>query len=219
MTIRAAVFDLDGTLIDSLPDLAESANYALAQAGFPTHEAARYRYFVGDGVDCLIERILPDDLQGSARAEAAVGVKKIYLARYGAHALDQTRPYDGIVSLLATLRRRGLKLAVVSNKPDAQTKRTVSHLFANNTFHYIAGANAYFPLKPDPALTLHALSALGASPAETLYVGDTGTDMRTAKNAHCTAVGVTWGFRTEAELRENLADYIIHAPKELLAYV
>lgn len=211
--IRAVIFDLDGTLADSLADLAASANFALAQIGCPAHPAARYKHFVGDGVDALVERILPAERN---TPETRKELKRLYLDRYSAHALDQTRPYPEIPELLERLRAQETKCVVVSNKPDAQAKYVVSRLFGIGVFDYVAGANAYFPPKPAPALTLHALAAIGVSPEQACFLGDSGGDMQTAKNAGCLAVGAAWGFRDEAELRAHLADSVIHAPLALL---
>lgn len=210
---NAVLFDLDGTLVDSVCDMADSANFALAESGYPVHPEDAYRYFVGDGVDKLIERILPENKRSG---EERANLKARYVRRYETHALNRTKPYPGIVPLLGQLHGRRIKLAVVSNKPDEQVKHIVSHLFAPGTFDIAAGGGQGFPLKPDPALANHVLTTLGIPPQEALFVGDTGVDMQTAQNARCRAVGVTWGFRPRAELTENGADEIVDKPGEIL---
>ena len=207
----AVVFDLDGTLLDTLDDIADCANYALALFGYPTHPTPMYRHFVGNGVDKLIFRIVPEDALVPEKFQA---VKECYLDRYNAHALEKTRPYDGIVEALRALKETGLHLCVVSNKPDNQTKLTASHFFGFELFDLVAGGGAY-PLKPDPALTLHILASVETSPEDAVFVGDTGVDMRTAKNAGLSAIGVTWGFRDRDELTANGADHIVNSPGEL----
>ncbi|MDR1482810.1 MAG: HAD family hydrolase [Synergistaceae bacterium] len=210
---RAVVFDLDGTLLNTLDDLADSANFSLSRRGYPIHETERYKIFVGNGVDTLMERILPENKR---TPEEVACLMDIFAKRYAAHSLDKTRPYDGILKLLRALGEREIKTAVVSNKPDPATKQVIFHFFGEDTFDVVAGGGAGFPLKPDPALTVHTLSSMEIPPADALFVGDTMMDMRTAKSAGCVAVGVTWGFRTRDELLKNGADHIIGAPEELI---
>jgi phosphoglycolate phosphatase len=139
-------------------------------------------------------------------------LKQAYIERYNAHSLDKTRPYDGIVEAVKKLRETGLKLAVVSNKPEQATKITVSSTFPEGLFDFIAGAKPGIPLKPDPAIVRTVLDDFGISPGETFFVGDTGVDIATAKNARCPSVGVTWGFRPE---EVTGADFVIDDPSEL----
>ena len=211
--IKAILFDLDGTLLDTIVDIADSANYALASLGYPTHVTEKYNYFVGNGADVLVRRILPEEARTPENEEA---LKRIYLTRYGEHALDTTGPYDGIVDLLDELARAGKKLAVVSNKPDSTAKATVSYFFGPDRFDRVIGASPDAPLKPDPAMAALAMACLKVEPQETLFVGDTSVDIQTGKNAGCVTVGVTWGFRSREELKEAGADHIIDAPHELL---
>lgn len=210
---RAVLFDLDGTLLDSLEDLADSANYALRQRGYPVHALEAYKYFVGNGMAKLIERILPAERRDVPEERERLAA--IYAPYYAAHSLDKTKPYDGIEEMLQALRERGIKTAVVSNKPDEPARQTVGAVFPAGTFDVVVGGLPAFPLKPAPDLALHVLGRLGVAPGEALFVGDTGTDMRTAKSAGCTAVGVTWGFRGREELLENGADRLIDRPREL----
>jgi phosphoglycolate phosphatase len=210
--VKAILFDLDGTLLDTLGDIADCANYALASLGYGVHQADAYKYFVGSGVDKLIERIIPPETRGF---DAAARVKRVYLEYYSAHLFDKTRPYDGIPDLLRALEKTPLRLAVVSNKPDDQAKFAISRYFGGDTFDIVIGGMDGVPLKPDPTITRRVLRELSVASSEAMYVGDTGIDMRTAKNAGCISVGVTWGFRPD-EVRAAGADYIIDSPEELL---
>ncbi|MDR3255634.1 MAG: HAD family hydrolase [Synergistaceae bacterium] len=211
--IEAVLFDLDGTLLNSLDDLADSGNYVMSLNGWPVHETNAYKYFVGDGVVNLVTRIMPEKARTPDEIER---VRKVFVEYYQAHAVDKTRPYDGITGTLDAVAKAGVKMAVVSNKPDAQTQYTVAQFFGPDRFDFAVGNRTGLQLKPAPDIANLVLETLAVSPDRTLFVGDTGVDMKTAKNAHCSAVGVTWGFRTEKELRENGADFIISSPEELV---
>ena len=214
MKIEAVLFDLDGTLLNTLDDIADSANFALEQFGWPTHSVDAYRYFVGNGVDNLMRTIVPG---GEAREpETLLSLKKVYLERYGAHSLDKTRPYEGVPEMIAELKNMSLKLAVASNKPDADSKFTMSRTFAEGAFDIVAGGKSGVPLKPDPAIVHNILAALGVTPAKALFVGDTNVDLATAKNAECRSVGVLWGFRPD---EVSKADFIISHPSELIELI
>ena len=210
---QAILFDLDGTLLDTIVDIAESANFALSSLGYPTHATEKYKLFVGNGVDVLVRRILPEDARTPENEEA---VKRVYLTRYGEHSLDTTGPYDGIVDLLDELARAGKKIAVVSNKPDNTTKSTVSYFFGSERFDRVIGASPDAPLKPDPTMVIEAMACMKVEPQKALFVGDTSVDIQTGKNAGCITVGVTWGFRSRDELVQSGADHIIDAPLDLL---
>lgn len=177
---KAILFDLDGTLLDTIADIADSANFALSSLGYPTHATEKYKSFVGNGVDTLVRRILPEESRTPQNLDA---VKRVYLVRYGQHSLDTTAPYDGIVDLLDELARAGQKLAVVSNKNDDVAKSTVTYFFGSDRFDYVAGALAGTPLKPDPVAALRAMENMKVSPEECFFVGDTSVDMLTGKNA------------------------------------
>lgn len=211
--IKAVLFDLDGTLLNTIDDLADSANYALSQRGYPSHDTEAYKYFVGNGMAKLLERVLPGEKRSQ---EEIAALRDIYASYYESHAFDKTRPYEGIPELLDELRKRGLRLGGVSNKPDDQTQLTVSRMFNSDAFDFVTGNRPEFPLKPNPDVVFHVLRALHTLPGECMFMGDTGIDMQTAKRSGCTAVGVTWGFRKKEELDENGADYVIDAPSELL---
>jgi phosphoglycolate phosphatase len=207
--IKAVLFDLDGTLLDTIDDIADSANYALEHFGYPAHPVGAYRYFVGQGVDRLLCAIMPE---GARTPENIDSLTKVYVERYNAHSLDKTRPYDGIAEAVKKLREAGLKLAVISNKPEQATKNTVSGMFPEGLFDFLAGARPDVPLKPDPAIVRIVLDEFGISSDEAFFVGDTSVDLATAKNARCPSIGVAWGFRPE-EVTE--ADFVIGDPSEL----
>ena len=208
---RAVLFDLDGTLADTLADLANATNHALAALGCPTHPLAAYRYFVGDGTRNLCLRVLPAD-----RQHLSDDVLRLMLTHYEAHSFDTTRLYPGIPELVAALHGRGLKLAVLSNKPDAFTKRMIEHYFCPSPFDIVRGQTANVPLKPDPTVALQIAAELGIPPAQWLYLGDTNTDMLTARNAGMCAVGVLWGFRERAELVASGAQHLVATPEDVL---
>ena len=210
--VKTCIFDLDGTLVNSLRDLAESSNHMLAAQGFPTYPVDRYRFFVGRGVPKLIEEVLP---ASSRTPEVLAASRQLFDAYYHAHALDNTAPYAGIPELLAEMKRRGLRLAVVSNKPDGFARQIVTALFGK-TFEVVFGQREDVPRKPDPTAALEACAAMGGTPGECLYFGDSGVDMLTAGAAGMTAVGVLWGFRGRDELLENGAKCLITSPAQAL---
>jgi phosphoglycolate phosphatase len=213
MRCTAVIFDLDGTLVDSLGDLAHSMNEVLESMGHPTHPTEPYRRFVGDGIVMLARRALPPNAADQASVEEAVRrMREVY----GRRCLETTAPYPGIPELLKALRALELKTAVLSNKPDGATRQIVFRLFQGHAFDQVRGARSGIPLKPDPTSALDLLSELGARPADVLYLGDTKTDMQTGRRAGVLTVGVTWGFRDEDELRGSGSQHIIHHPLELL---
>jgi len=209
----AAVFDLDGTLIDSLEDLADSMNEALAGLGFPTHPGPAYKYFVGDGMEVLARRVLPEAARDRDTLERLVAaMRRVYAGRWD----RKTRPYAGVPQMLEALRARGLRLAVLSNKPDDFTRLTMERLLAPHTFDLVQGVSPDTPPKPDPAGALAVAARLGVKPEECLYLG-TATDMQTACRAGMCAVGALWGFRTRQELEENGARAVVEEPGQVLA--
>jgi phosphoglycolate phosphatase len=211
--ITTFIFDLDGTLINSLDDLADSCNYALSQLGYPQHPVEAYKYIIGDGVLKLLERILPKEKSFPAEIEK---IRKIQSPYYAMHCFDKTKPYDGIMDLLEELKQRGYKLAVVSNKPDENTKTIVSHFFRKDLFDIITGKRDGYAPKPDPTLTQEMIVQLGQTPEECAFVGDSGMDILTAVHSNTLPIGVTWGFRQKTELLENGAEYIVDHPKEIV---
>jgi phosphoglycolate phosphatase len=213
MTFRAALFDLDGTLLDSLADIADSMNIILAQMGFPGHPTEAYRYFVGDGVPPLVRRSLPES---SGNPELIERGGRLLREEYARRWHLQTRSYDGVPLLLGELAERGIPMSVFSNKPDEFTQIMVDELLPDWTFRCVIGIKSGMPRKPDPEGALEAARVMGVSPAEIAYLGDTKTDMLTAEKAGMYAVGALWGFRTREELEEHGARLVIANPAEFL---
>ena len=208
---RAALFDLDGTLANTLADLANATNAALATLGCPTHPVDSYRFKVGDGAPQLCSRALPADRQNLLEE-----VLRLMRQRYSEHCFEQTKLYPGIPELVAALAERHYKLAVLSNKPDDFTRRMIAHYFKPSPFAVVRGQLPNVPLKPDPTAALQIAQELGVAPAQWLYLGDTNTDMRTAHAAGMIAVGVLWGFREREELIESGAQHLVAKPEEVL---
>lgn len=210
---RAVIFDLDGTLLDSLADIADAMNRVLAGLGMPEHPRQAYRYMVGEGMATLVNRALPPERRNpDTQATALTAMRE----EYGRNWRNQTRPYPQIPELLNELERRGITLAVLSNKPEEFTIQAVQQLLAPHQFAIVRGARPDTPRKPDPTGALALANHLALPVAEVLYVGDSGIDMQTAKGAGMFAIGVLWGFRSADELRENGADALITTPPELL---
>ncbi|MBN2029334.1 HAD family hydrolase [bacterium] len=213
MDIEGIIFDLDGTLLDTLEDIANSANSVLASHQFPTHSLHDYRYFVGSGSVELIKRILPEDQRTDDMIRKCTHE---FFETYDQYWNINTRPYVGITQLLRELKVRRLKLAVLSNKPDKFTQISIQEWFPENTFDIILGQSNKIPRKPDPAGAFQIAKALSISPAHFLYIGDTNTDMQTATAAGMFPVGVLWGFRSQEELENNGAKALVNHPKEIL---
>lgn len=208
--IKAVLFDLDGTLTNTIDDIATAMNRALSLHGLPGWETKEYCYLVGNGAKILAQRAVRD------RQELADAVQADYQAYYETHTQVKTQPYDGIPELLKALAARGLKLAVLSNKPDADTKHVIAHFFPDIPWSCIRGQVEGVPVKPDKAGALLVAQELGIAPSEFLYLGDTKVDMTCARNAGMNPVGVLWGFRTAQELLDNGAQVLIAHPMELL---
>lgn len=215
MFYRTVIFDLDGTLLDTLGDLAAAGNHALTAMGLPTHEVNAYRFFVGNGVPKLIERILPEINRGEASQELALSLFRRY---YAEHAMEHTHPYDGIVPLLQTLKESGVQLGVLSNKDDAFTQSIISHFFPQ-VMDAVLGRKEGAAPKPDPTSLQSMMAALGCSPQETLYVGDSNVDVLTAHNAGVECCGAVWGFRGQQELTSAGADALAFVPDDILSVV
>jgi phosphoglycolate phosphatase len=208
---EAIIFDLDGTLADTLQDIALSMNAALAALGQPQHQEPHYRTLVGEGVTTLARRALPADREDLVPAALAH-----FRAHYAAHLLDHTRPYPEIPSLLDALAQRGLPQAILSNKLDPMTQDIVSGCLGRWRFHPVFGERPGVPRKPDPTAALEIAMALGTKPARTLLVGDSAVDMATSVNAGMFGVGVDWGFRGREELQAAGARQILSSPLQLL---
>jgi len=213
MTYKAVLFDLDGTLLDTLEDLADSANRVLAAMHMETHPVVSYRHFVGDGLQTLMERILPGDKRDSRTIAMAA---EAFRLDYGKSWHVKSHPYEGIGKMLAGLQDRGLQVSILSNKPHDFTKLCVQKMLAPYSFYPILGQREGVPKKPDPAGALEVAQLVGIAPDQFLYLGDTSVDMQTAKNSGMCAVGALWGFREQEELAGSGADHLIRYPLELL---
>jgi len=216
MRFNGVIFDLDGTLVDSLEDIGDSMNNILRKYGFPTHGLTEYKAFVGRGMRNLVVRSLPED----ARDEARIALcRDSLLKEYGMNCLKKTRPYEGITDLIDGLDRRRIKRAVFSNKIDYLTKRIVGELFPGRPFPVVIGAGAGMPEKPDPTGVLSVARPLGIEPERLIYVGDSDVDMETARNAGMHPAGALWGFRTKEELVTHGAESLLEHPIDLLKIV
>ncbi len=214
MAYRAVVFDLDGTLVDSLADLAASGNELLSLYGKPPHATEAYRYLVGNGSRKLVERLLPE-FDPEETDQALTKYKSIYARR----SLEHTRPYKDIPELLTALRERGVKLGVCTNKHQQAAESVLKKLFPPETFNAFTGDRPPAPPKPDPANIHFVLKQLQVQPEEVAYLGDTSVDMQAAVRAGVLPVGVLWGFRPRSELEENGAKILLETPLELLKKV
>ncbi len=215
-TYNAVIFDLDGTLLNTLKDLADAVNYALRAMSWPERTADQVRQFVGNGVKLLMDRAAPAGADEPSRAKCLA----LFKDRYAAHMADRTAPYPGVMETLKVLRDKGCRLAVCSNKFDAAVKG-LSRDYFPGLLDAAAGENeaAGVPKKPHPAMVRQLMDKLGADPARTVYVGDSDVDIETAKNAGIPCISVTWGFRSRAFLLEHGASTLIDKPEELLPLV
>ncbi len=213
--IKAVIFDLDGTLVDSVADLCNSCNFALGKYGFPQHELYKYNYFVGNGMTTLIERVIPKE---ALNKETFQKVYDTFIEHYSSNYLVNTAPFEGIKESLKTLKENGIKLAVLSNKKDEFTKKIAKELFGD-LFDVVSGKKEGYPLKPNPDSTIMVLNSLGVTAKECAFLGDSGVDMITAVNSGCVPVGVLWGLRTEEELKNSGAKYLIHNPTEIAPFI
>ena len=210
---QAILFDLDGTLLDTLADIANATNAALTRLGFPAHPRDAYRYFLGDGMDCLVRRAVPDE---NHDGEMLKKCHDAILDEYESCWAENTRPYPGMTELLAELDRRGIAKAVLSNKPDQFTKKTVERLLPDFQFEIVRGATPDTPIKPNPAGALRISAELDIPVERFIYLGDTNTDMQTAVAAGIFAAGALWGFRTAEELSASGAQVLLSTPIDVL---
>jgi len=212
MTFRVVLFDLDGTLLDTVEDLADATNAALGQLGFAGHPVEAYKRLIGDGVEMLARRVLPPDRPEAAVAECAALVKREYSACWS----RKTRPFAGVAELLDALTARGLPMAVLSNKPEEFTQLCVARLLGRWRFAAVVGQSARLPKKPDPAGARYIAARLDLPPAEIVYLGDTDTDMQTAVAAGMFPAGALWGYRDREELLSHGAKVLLQWPPDLL---
>lgn len=208
---QLVIFDLDGTLLNTIADLGTATNYALRKHGYSEHPLSSYNYMVGNGVRRLLEKAAPD--ADEAQIDELLADFREY---YGEHCTDQTVPYPGIPELLHVLNDKGIKIAVASNKYQAAVDKIIGHYFPDIQFACIRGEQPDFPRKPDPSVIFAVLSESPAPKAATMMVGDSAVDMETARRACIDSVGVTWGFRPVSELRSAYADEIVSAPEEIM---
>ena len=213
---KLVIFDLDGTLLDTIADLAMATNHALQQLGYPTRPVDEIRTFVGNGINKLLERSLPDSEKSEANT---LRLRAHFLPYYDAHNADLSTPYPGIPSLLQALQQKGLMIAVASNKYQTATVKLIHHYFHDISFVEILGQREGVPVKPDPSIVSDIIQKAEVSKEEVLYVGDSNVDMQTAHNAGVDAIGVAWGFRPRTELEALQPLAVIDKAEELSDYL
>lgn len=213
---KLAIFDLDGTLLNTIADLAQSTNQALELCHYPTHPIEAYRFFVGNGINKLFERALPEDARNE---ENILRIRQHFIPYYDEHNADLSLPYPGISDLLVKLQERNIGIAVASNKYQRATHKLVSHYFPTIQFAAIFGQREQIPIKPHPQIVQEILAQTGFTKEETIYIGDSGVDMQTANNAQVESIGVTWGFRPLSELEQYHPNHIVSTAEEILAII
>lgn len=216
MRYDLVIFDLDGTLLNTIEDLGQAANYALERNGYATHSMASYPYFVGNGVRRLMTRVLPEDARDDENVDRVLGD---FIEYYDEHCIDFTKPYNGMPELLQDLRDMGVAMAVASNKYQKAVSKIIPHYFPDIDFVAIEGQKEGVNVKPDPSIVFSILAKTKMAKADCLYVGDSGVDMETARRACIDSVGVTWGFRSKKELVEYHANAIVGNPIDILDIV
>lgn len=210
--MRAILLDLDGTLADTLGDIAGAMNHCLEARGLPAHAVEAYRLFIGEGVEMLARHALPAD-----RHEICDEIVAAFRARYAETLLETTRPYPGVVQMLEALAARGVAMAVLSNKPDPATQKIVRALFPDVSFGAVLGHRPEHPRKPDPTSALAIAHAIGLEPGAIAFLGDSAVDIHTAQNAGMFPIGALWGFRSREELDRAGARALVSHPHEVLA--
>lgn len=213
--MKSLIFDLDGTLINSLLDIALSMNNVLEKYNYPIHKIEEYNYFVGDGALVLVKNAMPNN---SSDEEIQVALKS-FILNYEQNTHNNTFAYDGIYEMLEKLEMLKIKKAILSNKPHKFTLKYVENLFNNFNFQEIHGQKIDIPKKPDPTMAIQIATKLNTKCEDMIFIGDTSTDIKTAKNANMKSVGVAWGFRPIEELKEAGADFIAYKPIDIVEYV
>lgn len=209
---KAILFDLDGTLLNTLTDIADSVNEVLEKYHFPTHQLDDYKYFIGNGIEVLAKKALPSSISENEFKTLLAQIKATYFKNQN----HKTAPYEGIVEMLKQIEQLNFKIAIFSNKPHDFVEPTVKHYFPDNTFDFMFGSRDGFPKKPDPKVTQHILNLLELQAEDCYFIGDTATDILTGKNANIETIGVLWGFRNRNELSEAGADFIVQKPSEII---
>ena len=213
--IKTILFDLDGTLLNTIDDLADAGNWVCAQHGWPTFTVEQFKHMVGNGIPKLVERFSPADARSPERLAATLAE---FTARYDAHKEDKTAPYPGIPELLDALKAEGIQTAVFSNKADPLCGKIIAHYFGTGRFALVRGSRPNVPTKPDPTGVYALMQDLGAEAASTLFVGDSDVDILTGHNAGLPAMGALWGFRGEAELTAAGVDALAAVPMDILEF-
>ncbi len=213
--IKLAIFDLDGTVCNTIDDLANATNYAMQTLGYPTHTVEEYKYFVGNGMYNLVYRALPEDKRSDKDVAYA---KELMLSYYGVHFADKSKPYDGIMELLKALKENGVHIACCTNKAHHMAKEIADKIFVG-IFEEVSGHTDSRPLKPDPCAVYEMMDKFDATPEQTVFIGDSGVDMQTALNSNTSSIGVLWGFRDETELKQNGAQHIAETPKDIFEII
>lgn len=208
---KYVIFDLDGTLLNTIDDLADAGNWVCRNHGWPTHTVEEYKHFVGNGMTKLAGRFAPEDWRTPERVQMILDE---FMPYYDAHKADKTAPYAGMPQTLARMKAEGVSMAVLSNKADQMAGPVVERYYPG-VFPVVQGALPDLPTKPDPTLLHRLMERMGAAAEDTLFVGDSNVDIRTAKNGGLTSCGVLWGFRTRQELEAEGADYIVDDPDKL----
>lgn len=209
---KLVIFDLDGTLLNTIADLAAATNYALTQFGYPTHPTDAYRFFVGNGINKLFERALPEQ---ERTLENVIRIRSKFVPYYNIHNADLSRPYPGIEELLNLLQQHHLQLAVASNKYQEATAKLIGQYFPAIHFTAVFGQRDNVPTKPDPQVVNEIIQMAGVSKEEVVYIGDSGVDMQTGCNARVTTIGACWGFRPKSELEEFHPDLLAEKPEDI----
>ena len=210
--IKLVIFDLDGTVCNTIDDLADATNYAMRTLGYPTHDVPTYKYFVGNGIPKLIYRALPE---GHKSDEEHAKAMKLMLDYYAVHFADKSAPYSGILEMLSALKEKGINLAICTNKAHHMADKISEKIFGG-IFEAVIGQQEGRPLKPDSFSPMEIINKFGVKPEETVFIGDSGVDMKTAVNTGTESIGVTWGFRTVDELKENGARHIADTPSDII---
>lgn len=209
---KLVIFDLDGTLLNTIADLAAATNYALTQFGYPTHPTDAYRFFVGNGINKLFERALPEQ---ERTLENVIRIRSKFVPYYNIHNADLSRPYPGIEELLNLLQQHHLQLAVASNKYQEATAKLIGQYFPAIHFTAVFGQRDNVPTKPDPQVVNEIIQMAGVSKEEVVYIGDSGVDMQTGCNAGVATIGACWGFRPKSELEEFHPDLLAEKPEDI----